>query len=93
MLNGDGALGVLRLLLALLLHNTLLSHAFVFFVDGNAFYSAVVRYFSWYSNLSVILDWYHLVRQEVARVIVWHGPYCDQTRCPNTSTLGGEAGR
>ena len=60
MLNGDGALGVLRLLLAFLLHNKLLSHAFVFFVDGNAFYSSVARYFSWYSNLSVILDWYHL---------------------------------
>jgi hypothetical protein len=40
-----------------------------------------------------ILDWFHLVRQEVARVIVWHGTYCDQTWCPITSTLGGEAGR
>ncbi len=40
-----------------------------------------------------LLDWLHLVRQEVARVIVWHGPYCDQTWCPITSTLGGEAGR
>src|SRR5882724_3758718 len=29
-----------------------------------------------------ILDWYHVVRQEVARVIVWHGTYCDQTWCP-----------
>src|SRR6266446_1420614 len=28
-----------------------------------------------------ILDWFHLVRQEVARVIVWHGTYCDQTWC------------
>ena len=34
-----------------------------------------------------ILDWFHLVRQEVARVIVWHGTYCDQTWCPITSTL------
>ena len=40
-----------------------------------------------------LLDWFHLVRQEVARVIVWHGTYCDQTWCPITSTLGGEAGR
>ncbi len=40
-----------------------------------------------------LVDWLHLVRQEVARVIVWHGTYCDQTWCPITSTLGGEAGR
>jgi len=26
----------------------------------NSFYSSVVKYFSWYSSLSVILDWYHL---------------------------------
>ena len=60
MLNGDGALSVLRLLLAFLLYNELLGHAFVFFVDGHSFYSSVVRYFSWHPNLSVILDWYHL---------------------------------
>ena len=40
-----------------------------------------------------ILDWFHLVRQEVARVIVWHGTGRDPTWCPITSTLGGEAGR
>jgi hypothetical protein len=60
MLNGDGTLSVLRLLLAFLLHNDLFSHTFVFFVDGNSFYSSVVKYFFWYSNISVILDWYHL---------------------------------
>jgi hypothetical protein len=40
-----------------------------------------------------LLDWFHLVRQEVARVIVWHGTGRDPTWCPITSTLGGEAGR
>jgi len=60
MLNGDGALSVLRLLLAFLLYNELFGRTFVFFVDGNSFYSSVVKYFSWYSSLSVILDWYHL---------------------------------
>ncbi len=60
MLNGYGALSVLRLLLAFLLHNELLGHVFVFFVDGHSLYSSVVRYFSWYPNISVILDWYHL---------------------------------
>jgi len=59
-LNGYGALGVLRWLLAFLLHNELLGHVFVFFVDGHSFYSSVVQYFSWYPKLSVILDWYHL---------------------------------
>ena len=34
-----------------------------------------------------ILDWFHLVRQEVARVIVWHGTGRDLTWCPITSTL------
>jgi hypothetical protein len=60
MLNGYGALGVLRLLLAFLLHNELFGHVFVFFVDGHSFYSSVVQTFSWYPKLSVILDWYHL---------------------------------
>jgi len=40
-----------------------------------------------------LLDWFHLVRQEVTRVIVWHGMGRDPTWCPITSTLGGEAGR
>jgi hypothetical protein len=40
-----------------------------------------------------ILDWFHIVRQEVACVIVRHGASHDRTRCPITSTLGGEAGR
>ena len=39
------------------------------------------------------VDWYRMVRQEVARVIVWHGTGRDPTWCPITSTLGGEAGR
>jgi hypothetical protein len=40
-----------------------------------------------------LLDWFHIVRQEVARVIVWHGTGRDPTWCPIISTLGGEAGR
>jgi hypothetical protein len=40
-----------------------------------------------------ILDWVHLVRQEVACVIVRHEINRDRTWCPITSTLGGEAGR
>jgi hypothetical protein len=40
-----------------------------------------------------LLDWFHVVRQEVACVIVRHGVSHDRTWCPITSTLGGEAGR
>lgn len=60
LLNGHGVLWVLRLLLAFLIHNQLLGNTFVFFVDGHTLYSSVLEYFSWYTNKSVILDWYHL---------------------------------
>ena len=40
-----------------------------------------------------VLDWFHIVRQEVAYVIVRQGQHDDRTWCPITSTLGGEAGR
>ena len=60
LLNGLGVLWVLRLLLAFLIHNQLLGKTFVFFVDGQALYSSVLEYFSWYTNKAVILDWYHL---------------------------------
>ena len=40
-----------------------------------------------------LLDWWHLVRQEVACVIVRHEVNRDRTWCPITSTQGGEAGR
>lgn len=60
LLNGHGVLWVLRLLLAFLLHNQLLGQTFVFFVDGHTLYSSVLEYFSWYTNKSIILDWYHL---------------------------------
>jgi hypothetical protein len=59
-LNGYGVGYVLRLLLAFLLHNELLGHTLVFFVDGHSIYSLVVQFFSWYSKVSVILDWDHL---------------------------------
>lgn len=60
LLNGHGVLWVLRLLLAFLLHNQLVGQTFVFFVDGHTLYSSVLEYFSWYTNKSIILDWYHL---------------------------------
>lgn len=60
LLNGHGVVWGLRLLVAFLLHNQLLGKTFVFFVDGHTLYSFVLACFSWYTNKSVILDWYHL---------------------------------
>jgi len=40
-----------------------------------------------------LLDWFHLVRQEAACVIVRPGVSPDRTWCSITSTLGGEARR
>ena len=62
-LNGYGVWGVLRLLLAFLLNNDLLSHHLVFFVDGHSLYSSVLQYFYWHPQVSVILDWYHLKKK------------------------------
>lgn len=62
-LNGYGIWRVLRLLLAFLLNNDLLSHHLVFFVDGHSLYSSVVQYFCWHPQVSVILDWYHLKKK------------------------------
>ena len=62
-LNGYGVLCVLRLLLGFLLHNELLSHRLIFFVDGNYFYRKVLELFSWHKGLSLILDWYHLKKK------------------------------
>lgn len=62
-LNGYGIWSVLRLLLAFLLNNDLLSHHLVFFVDGHSLYSSVVQYFCWHPQVSVILDWYHLKKK------------------------------
>ena len=62
-LNGDGVLCGLRLLLAFFLHNDLLRRKLIFFVDGHSLYSAVLQFFSWHENLAVILDWYHLKKK------------------------------
>ena len=62
-LNGYGVLCVLRILLAFLLHNHLLSDRLIFFVDGNYLYRTVSELFSWHKSLSLILDWYHLKKK------------------------------
>ncbi len=63
MLNGEGVRYGLRLVLAFLLNNHLLGHKLMFFVDGHSLYTSVVQFFSWHTNLTVILDWYHLKKK------------------------------
>jgi hypothetical protein len=62
-----------------------------FLSDGNDTLRALQREMS--PQATHILDWFHVVRQEVACVIVRHEVNRDRTWCPITSTLGGEAGR
>ena len=63
LLNGDGVLNVLGMLLAFLLHNQLGGCPWVFFVDGHSLYSTLLSFFSWRSQLTVILDWFHLEKK------------------------------
>jgi hypothetical protein len=60
-LTGQGVPAVLRLVLSYLLVNALLGFRLQFFVDGQkTLQAAILRAFSWFRNVGVILDWYHL---------------------------------
>ncbi len=58
------ALGVaiaLPMVIAFLLHNDLLKNKLMVFLDGQrSLHSAVLKAFSWWGPLQLILDWYHL---------------------------------
>ena len=58
---GQGVPAVLRIVLGYLLTHILLGCRVQFFVDGQkTLQAAILRAFSWFSNLGMILDWYHL---------------------------------
>ena len=60
-ITGQGVPAVLRILLAYLLSNTLLRFRLQFFVDGQkTLQAAILRAFSWFKNVGMILDWYQL---------------------------------
>jgi hypothetical protein len=60
-ITGQGVPTVLRILLGYLLTNALLGDRLQFFVDGQkTLQAAILRAFAWFSNLGMILDWYHL---------------------------------
>ena len=59
--NGQGFCAVLRIILGYLLYNELLQYRLQFFVDGQkTLHAAILRTFSWFTNIGLLLDWYHL---------------------------------
>ena len=55
---------LLRILIAFLLHNDLLGYRFQFFTDGHTILNAtILKFFAWYANIAIILDWYHLEKK------------------------------
>ncbi len=60
-LNGYGIRSVLKILIAFLVNNELLKYRLQFFIDGHTILQrAILKCFSWYKNIAIILDWYHL---------------------------------
>lgn len=63
-LNGHGTGHVLILLMAFLLNNGLLGKRLQLFTDGQrSLHGAILRFFSWYPNMGIVLDWYHLQKK------------------------------
>ena len=61
---GSHMRGVLRLLLALLLANGWWKQGLTFLTDGQkTLQQAILRAFSWWGNVQLILDWYHLEKK------------------------------
>jgi hypothetical protein len=60
-LNGYGIKAVLRYLIAFIFNNSLIGYRFQFFTDGHKTLNQIIlECFSWYRNIGLILDWYHL---------------------------------
>ena len=63
-INGQGVKNVLRLVLAFLLRNHLLTCNLLFFVDGQrTLYTTILGAFAWLSSFQIVLDWYHLEKR------------------------------
>lgn len=60
-ITGQSVPAVLRIVLGYLLTNGLVGCRLQFFVDGQkTLHAAILRAFTWFRNLGLILDWYHL---------------------------------
>ncbi len=56
--------GLLRLLVAFLLHHGLEQQGLVFLLDGQrTLQAAILRAFAWWPSVQLILDWYHLEKK------------------------------
>lgn len=63
-LNGHGIKNVLLFLIAFLFHNGLTGTRIQFFTDGHKILNdAIFKWFIWYKNVGVILDWFHLEKK------------------------------
>jgi hypothetical protein len=61
---GAKVVGVLRMILALLLHNRLMAPGLIFLTDGQkTLQAAILCAFSWWGSRQLILDWYHLEKR------------------------------
>jgi len=60
-LNGGDTKSVLLFIMAFCFSNNLIGTRLQFFTDGHRLLNkAILKAFSWYSNIGIILDWYHL---------------------------------
>lgn len=72
-LNGHGTKHVLTFLIAFLLNGDLLKYRLQFFTDGYLFlHYSILHAFSWFKNIYILLDWYHLdkkCKEELSRAM------------------------
>lgn len=60
-LNAESTIKMIPILVAFLLHNSLLNNYIQFFVDGErSLYNALLDRLKWLKSYRLILDWYHL---------------------------------
>ncbi len=60
-LNGEDTKSVLLFIMAFCFNNNLIGTRLQFFTDGHTLLNkAIFKALSWYSNIGIILDWYHL---------------------------------
>ncbi len=63
-LTSDSTKTCLWLLSAFLLYNSLFGKRLQIFTDGHrALNAAILKYFGWYKNMQIILDWFHLCKK------------------------------
>jgi hypothetical protein len=61
---GPNLFTILRFILAFLLRNGLSQHRLRFYVDGQrTLQDGILAFFSWHRSVSLILDWFHLVKK------------------------------